>query len=233
MGCILKGSSGLWSRLSVGAVVLATGHDERLDHPAALLELAGVPLVLRQLIALSGAGVDELAVVLGRRAAEVEPVLQSFPIHVVHDPAPERGPAASLRLGLERLSPRLDAVIVSTAALPWIDGQDVTALIGGFKKRGDAATVVLPRSADGRAGAALIADAGVRDRWLAEGVDERDLHGTGEAVVRWLDVAHPRLHTVIRGLEDVEAFARTSGHRLGSPANVDATPAGRPLQPVA
>ena len=72
MGCILKGNSGLWSRMTVGAVLLAAGAGSRLGHrPKSLLELGGVPLIVRQLVALSGAGVDELVVVLGHHAEAI------------------------------------------------------------------------------------------------------------------------------------------------------------------
>ena len=72
MGCILKGGGGLYSRVVVGAVVLAAGAGSRLGgRPKCLLELGGVPLIRRTLIALSGAGVDEVVVVLGHHAAQV------------------------------------------------------------------------------------------------------------------------------------------------------------------
>ena len=65
MACLLKGGDGLYNRLSLGAVVLAAGQGSRLGHrPKSLIELAGIPLIRRQLIALSGAGVDQLVVVL-------------------------------------------------------------------------------------------------------------------------------------------------------------------------
>ena len=65
MGCILKGGGGLYSRVAVGAVLLAAGSGSRMGHrPKSLLELGGVPLIRRQLIALSGAGMDEVVVVL-------------------------------------------------------------------------------------------------------------------------------------------------------------------------
>ena len=63
MGCILKGGGGLHSRLAVGAVLLAAGAARRMGgRPKPLLQLGGVPLIRRNLIALSGAGVDEVAV---------------------------------------------------------------------------------------------------------------------------------------------------------------------------
>ena len=72
MGCLLKGASGLYSRMTIGAVLLAAGAGRRMGgRPKALLELGGVPLVLRQLIALSDAGVDELVIVLGHHAQHI------------------------------------------------------------------------------------------------------------------------------------------------------------------
>ena len=73
MGCILKGGGGLYSRLAVGAVLLAAGSGSRMgQRPKSLLELGGVPLIRRQLIALSGAGMDEVVVVLGHYAERIE-----------------------------------------------------------------------------------------------------------------------------------------------------------------
>src|SRR5205809_552826 len=112
MGCILKGNSGLFSRLSVGAVLLAAGAGSRLGgRPKALLELGGVPLVLRQLVALSGAGVDEVVVVLGHHADAVEAAVRHFPITLARNPSPDDGLPSSVRIGLQALSPKLDAVI--------------------------------------------------------------------------------------------------------------------------
>ena len=72
MGCILKGGGGLYSRVVVGSVLLAAGQGARIgSRPKCLLELGGVPLIRRQLIALSGAGVDEVVVVAGAARVEV------------------------------------------------------------------------------------------------------------------------------------------------------------------
>ena len=91
MGCLLK-ANGLYSRTTVGAVLLAAGAGSRLGgRPKALLELGGVPLVMRQLVALSGAGVDEVVVVLGHHADAVEAAVRAFPITLVRNPEPDAG----------------------------------------------------------------------------------------------------------------------------------------------
>ena len=78
MGCLLKQGGGLYARLRVGAVLLAAGEGSRLGKvPKCLLSLQGVPLIKRHMIALSGAGVDEVVVVTGYYHAEVEPAVAS------------------------------------------------------------------------------------------------------------------------------------------------------------
>jgi len=129
MGCLLK-ANGLYSRTTVGAVLLAAGAGSRLGgRPKALLELGGVPLVMRQLVALSGAGVDEVVLVLGHHADSIEAAVSHFPISIVRNPKPDDGQASSVRIGLQALSPRLDAVMVTLADQPLIDAQDIVALI--------------------------------------------------------------------------------------------------------
>ena len=103
MGCLLK-ANGLYSRTTIGAVLLAAGAGSRLGgRPKALLELGGVPLVMRQLVALSGAGVDE---VVGRarpsRRRDRGARSQQFPITIVRNPSPDDGQASSVRIGLQR-----------------------------------------------------------------------------------------------------------------------------------
>ena len=57
----MKQGGGLYSRVRVGAILLAAGEGKRMGGvPKALIELQGVPLINRQMIALSGAGVDEV-----------------------------------------------------------------------------------------------------------------------------------------------------------------------------
>jgi molybdenum cofactor cytidylyltransferase len=219
MGCLLK-ANGLYSRTTLGAVLLAAGAGARLGgRPKALLELGGVPLIMRQLITLSGAGVDEVVVVLGHHAGAIEPVILHLPITIVHNPAPDDGQVSSVRIGLRALSPRLDALMVALADQPLINEQDITALIGAFKKRGDAAMVV-PRvkTEDGAAlpGNPVIFDAALRDEWLAGSADLacRKWRLAHPDRVRWFETDNRRYRVDIDTPEDLQRFTATTGHTL-------------------
>jgi molybdenum cofactor cytidylyltransferase len=250
VGCLLK-ANGLYSRTTVGAVLLAAGAGSRLGgRPKALLELGGVPLVMRQLVALSGAGVDEVVLVLGHHADAIEAAVAALPITIVRnpecvnlrgtDPAPgcsrlsaelpgdrrgaDPGQASSVRVGLAALSPRLDAVIVALADQPLIGEQDIVALIGAFKKRGDAAMVV-PRVAarDGgpaRAGNPVIFDAALREAWLAGAADLacRRWREANPERVCWFDTDTDRYCIDIDTPQDLQRFAERTGHELRWPA---------------
>src|SRR5512134_2288153 len=111
MGCLLKQGGGLYPRLRIGAVLLAAGEGRRMGGVAKpLIRLQGVPLVRRQLVALSGAGVDEVVVVTGHARAAVEAQVQPFTVTLAH--ADERGEDAGVRAGLAALGGPFDAVFV-------------------------------------------------------------------------------------------------------------------------
>jgi CTP:molybdopterin cytidylyltransferase MocA len=220
MGCILKGGGGLYSRVVVGAVLLAAGSGSRMGHrPKSLLELGGVPLIRRQLIALSGAGVDEVVVVLGHHAALIEPVVQTFPVTLVRNPQPDDGQVSSLRLGLAALGGRLDAVIVALADQPLINAQDITALIGAFKKRPEGASVVFPE-VGGQRGNPVVFSQEVREQILAgaANVGCRQWQAANPQAVAAFVTDNRRYRVDVDTPEDLETFARETGHVLRWPA---------------
>lgn len=219
MGCILKGGGGLYSRLVVGAVLLAAGSGSRLGgKPKSLLELGGVPLIRRQLIALSGAGVDEVVVVLGHHADAIEASVRDFPVTLARNPSPDDGQASSVRIGLQALAGKLDAVVVALADQPMINAQDITDLISAFKKRG-AAQMVVPRIA-GEPGNPLIFEAALRDEWLAGDMNAacRRWREANPERVHWFDTDNSRYRVDIDTPEDLQRFTERTGHTLRWPA---------------
>lgn len=222
MGCILKGGSGLYSRLVVGAVLLAAGSGSRMgNRPKSLLELGGVPLILRQLIALSGAGVDELVVVLGHHAERIELAVRDFPVTVVRNPDPDAGQVSSLRLGLQALSPKIDTVLVALADQPLINSQDINDLIGAYKKRPAGAQVVQP-TVDDQPGNPVMFSGEVREQILAGEARigcKQWQSAHPEAVHRWAST-NQRYRTDVDSPEDIEALATRTGHRLRWPTDL-------------
>jgi CTP:molybdopterin cytidylyltransferase MocA len=222
MGCLLKGSSSLYTRMTIGAVLLAAGAGRRMGgRPKPLLELAGVPLVLRQLIALSAAGIDELVIVLGHHAGRILPLIEHFPLTVVHNPRPDDGQASSQRLGLGALDPDIDAVLVALADQPLVNEHDITSLIGAFKKRPDGTALVVPRVAN-RPGNPVIFSAAVRERILAGEADVgcRQWRTANPQAVHHFDSDSERFIVDVDTPEDIERFERHTGHALRWPAFV-------------
>lgn len=144
MGCLLKQGGGLYARLRVAAILLAAGEGKRMGGVAKpLITLQGVPLIKRQLIALSGAGVDEVVVVTGHAREAIEEQVQSFPVTLAHNPDYADGQQGSVRVGLQALSGAFDAVFVVLADQPLIAAADLTELMSAFKRR-PAGHIVVP-----------------------------------------------------------------------------------------
>lgn len=218
----LKGHGGRHGRVAVGAVLLAAGPASRMGHqPKCLLELGGVPLIRRQLIALSGAGVDELVVVLGHYADRIEPVVRDVPATLVRHPDPDAGQVSSLRLGLQALAGGIDAVLVALADQPLIEAQDIKDLISAYKKRPAGAELVQP-TVDGLPGNPVVFSRAVREQILAGGA-----HVGGKqwqaahphAVYRWA-TANTHYRTDVDSPEDIETLAARTGQRLRWPADL-------------
>lgn len=212
MGCPLKQGGGLYARLAVGAVLLAAGEGSRMGGVSKpLIRLQGVPLIRRQLVALSGAGVDEVVVVTGHQHEAVEAAIQDFPVTLVHNPDYADGQQGSVRRGLETLSSRLDAVLVVLADQPLIGAGDLTELISAFKKR-PAGHVVVPM-VGGQRGNPIVLDAEARDEILASGrnLGCRNLVERNPELVYAFETDNRRFVTDLDTREDVEALAARTG----------------------
>ena len=218
MGCLQK-QGGIHSRLRIGAVLLAAGEGRRMGGIAKpLIRLQGVPLITRQLVALSGAGVDEVVVVTGFACDDVEAPLQSFPVRVARNEAYPDGQQSSVRVGLAALEGPFDAVIVALADQPLIGAGDLTELIGAFKKR-PGGHIVVP-VVDGKRGNPIVLDAVA----LAEILASETNLGCRHLIERRPDLVHvhatanTRFVTDLDTVDDIESLARRTGWRLELPA---------------
>ena len=219
MGCLNKPGGGLYPRLRIGAVLLAAGQGRRMGGVAkALIRLQGVPLIRRHLIALSGAGVDEVVVVTGHAREAVEGQVQGFPVTLAHNQAYAKGQEGSVRVGLAALSGSFDAIFVALADQPTIGAGDLTELIGAFKKRA-AGHVVVP-VVNGRRGNPILLDEVALAQILASGTNLgcRHLIERQPELVHVHETANARFIADLDTVEDVLALAERTGWRLEMPA---------------
>jgi molybdenum cofactor cytidylyltransferase len=203
----------------LAAVLLAAGSGSRLGRrPKCLLELDGVPLLLRLLDALAQAGVAEVVVVLGHHADAIGPVLAGRPERVVHNRDPEADQVVSLRLGLAALDGSADAMIVALADQPLVDAQDLRDLIDAFGARPPATEVLVPQVA-GERGNPVIFSAAVRAAVLAGPATfgARQWQAAHPAAVARFVTDNPHYRTDIDTAEDQARFERDTGRMLRWP----------------
>jgi CTP:molybdopterin cytidylyltransferase MocA len=213
MGCLLKQGGGLYPRLRIGAVLLAAGvGDSACGLPASLLRLQGVSLVRRQLVALSGAGVDEVVIVTGAAREAVEHEVRPFSVRVVHDPH-HRDPESSIRIGLAQLEGPFDGVFILPGELALVGTPDLVELIGAFKKR-PAGHAVVP-FVDGRDGAPALLDGIAQGRLLEGDLDP--------ALVHRHETENTRFVTRLQSEGDLAILAGRTGWRLEWPEPVAVT----------
>ena len=188
-----------------------------------LIRLQGVPLISRQLVALSGAGVDEVVVVTGHARDAIEEQVRSFVVTLAHNEAHADGQQGSVRVGLNALSGPFDAVIVMPADQPLIGASDLTELIGAFKKR-PSGHVVVP-VVNGERGNPIILDEVALAEILASGTNLACRHlieGQPE-LVHAHETANIRFVTDLDTLDDVQQLAQRTGWQLELP-QLEATP---------
>jgi choline kinase len=97
--------------VALSAVVLAAGRGSRLaaarPEPKPLVPVGGVPLLLRMVGALAGAGVRDVHVVVGHRGDEVVAAMQTWNVqpHTLFNPAWERQLGLSVLAAREIIAP--------------------------------------------------------------------------------------------------------------------------------
>jgi CTP:molybdopterin cytidylyltransferase MocA len=210
---------GLHSRWRIGAVLLAAGEGRRMGGvPKALIRLQGVPLINRQLVALSGAGVDEVVVVTGFAREAIEHEVRPFNVRLAHNERWQEGQPGSVHAGLAALEGPFDAVLVVLADQPLIGTGDVVELIGAFKKR-PGGHLVVP-VVDGQRGNPIVLDAEACALILAGDVNAacRQLIDRHPELVHVHETANPRFVTDLDTPEDLQRLAGRTGWRLELPS---------------
>jgi CTP:molybdopterin cytidylyltransferase MocA len=139
------------SHLRLAVLLLAAGEGSRLGkHPKALLRKDGNTLLQRFSSAIEGFAPTEYIVVTGFHAEAIESEIEKLnlslthPIKAIQNPAPERGHASSVRLGLESFKGIFDVLLVALSDQPEVGVSEVQELLDIFLRREIGEEIILP-----------------------------------------------------------------------------------------
>ena len=104
-------------------LLLAAGKGSRMEAPKQLLEKNGLPMIRHSLQQLTTIHADKVQVVLGAYAEQIQAVLKTEQVDIIHNPDWEEGMGSSLRVGLQNLLlqyPDTQRMLVALADQPLI-----------------------------------------------------------------------------------------------------------------
>ena len=113
----------------VAAVVLAAGAGSRFGGGKLLAPLEGRPILQHVIDRLAASGLEDVVVVLGDDAADVERSIDWHGARRIRNPDPSRGLSSSLQHGIEALAPGVDAALIVLADQPRLPPRAIRALL--------------------------------------------------------------------------------------------------------
>jgi molybdenum cofactor cytidylyltransferase len=138
-------------------IILAAGKSSRLGQPKQLLDLAGEPLLRHTVRNALNSKLDQVVLVLGARAAEIDAEVGYLGQRIVVNPLYDAGQSTSMRLGLESIEPDADAVLFLLGDQPSVNPGIINALLDQFEHLN--APIVQARYANGSGNPVLFARA--------------------------------------------------------------------------
>jgi CTP:molybdopterin cytidylyltransferase MocA len=118
--------------MRVVGVVLAAGLSRRMGRLKALLPFAGHTVIEHVLHPLLEADLAEVVVVLGHRAEEISPVIESLPVQRLYNPDYRHGMTTSVQTALRMIDPIPDAYLLALVDQPQIGLQPIQQLLTAF-----------------------------------------------------------------------------------------------------
>ncbi len=121
----------------ITGIVLAAGMSSRLGRPKQLLSFRGRPLTQHVIDRAVAAGLDDVIVVLGHRAAEVRAALVMPPrARVAVNPDYQQGQSSSLRAGLRAVTSEARAAVILLGDQPTVGVEAIRAVIAAYERQG-------------------------------------------------------------------------------------------------
>ena len=163
-----------------GAVILAAGMSTRMKQFKQLMKIGEMSIAERVIVNFRRAGVEDIVMVTGFNADQLEKALRGFGLHFIrNENYASTQMFDSARLGLEYLNGRCDRVFFCPVDVPFFTDQTVTAEIE-LMDHNPGLKVIVPECG-GRDGHPLLLDGGVLPAILAHN-GERGMKGAYESL---------------------------------------------------
>jgi molybdenum cofactor cytidylyltransferase len=116
----------------LAAVVLAAGRATRMGENKLLVEVDGVPLLLRVVNAALASLAERVVVVTGNDAARIEQLLSGKDVSLIHNSEYATGLSSSLRKGLDALPEEIDGAMVLLGDMPLLTAGHLDRILSRF-----------------------------------------------------------------------------------------------------
>ena len=126
----------------ITAIILSAGMSTRMGDFKPLLPLGNGMVIEQVVTTLQGAGIGDIRVVLGYRAQDVIPVLKDLGVSWVINEEFQTEMLSSVKVGVEGLSPDLEAFFVLPVDIPLVRPQTLHMIVDAFSK--DRTHIVYP-----------------------------------------------------------------------------------------
>ncbi len=121
--------------MKFSALILAAGFSSRMGRFKPLLPLGTTPVLQRVISTFQSAGVDDIRVVTGHRAGEIESVATAMGVKTVFNSDYDRGMFSSVTAGVRSLAPDSSAFFVMPVDIPLVVPDTVKALIALWQEK--------------------------------------------------------------------------------------------------
>jgi CTP:molybdopterin cytidylyltransferase MocA len=160
----------------ISSILLAGGLSTRMGSPKALSDWHGEPLICYQVRQLKEAGVDEVVVVLGHRADEIQRQMRRLPCRVMFNARYQMGRAGSLRIGAKAVNRDAEAIVILS-----VDQPRPASLIRELLANHAVGGPITRPEYDGRHGHPVIVPGTLREELMQAEDDDEGLRGVLDA----------------------------------------------------
>jgi len=147
---------------NVAALLLAAGRSRRMGAFKPLLPFGDVTVIESCVQNLRGAEVDEIVVVVGHRANEIQKHLESYELRFALNPDSESEMGESIRRGVEHISEDVKCLLIALVDHPAVSSATIKEIRSAWQR---GARLVQPEHA-GRGGHPVLIDLSYRDELL-------------------------------------------------------------------